>query len=128
MSRDFSGGASAPYNIGWSQSLNCISAMWAEKEDPKSQFTCLAPLCSSMWTFFLFVAKMGFLMVISMYSDLLCDLSFPKDIIISSEGTHCRPKAQPQKLYTITYVAFREGNGIPLQYPCLENPMDGGAW
>jgi len=21
-----------------------------------------------------------------------------------------------------------EGNGIPLQYPCLENPMDGGAW
>ena len=22
----------------------------------------------------------------------------------------------------------REGNGIPLQYSCLENPMDGGAW
>ena len=21
-----------------------------------------------------------------------------------------------------------EGNGIPLQYTCLENPMDGGAW
>ena len=21
-----------------------------------------------------------------------------------------------------------EGNGIPLQYFCLENPMDGGAW
>ena len=21
-----------------------------------------------------------------------------------------------------------EGNGIPLQYPHLENPMDGGAW
>ena len=21
-----------------------------------------------------------------------------------------------------------EGNGIPLQYSCLENPMDGGAW
>ena len=20
------------------------------------------------------------------------------------------------------------GNGIPLQYSCLENPMDGGAW
>ena len=20
------------------------------------------------------------------------------------------------------------GNGNPLQYPCLENPMDGGAW
>ena len=21
-----------------------------------------------------------------------------------------------------------EGNGNPLQYPCLKNPMDGGAW
>ena len=21
-----------------------------------------------------------------------------------------------------------EGNGNPLQYPCLENPMDGGVW
>ena len=23
---------------------------------------------------------------------------------------------------------FGEGNGTPLQYFCLENPMDGGAW
>ena len=23
---------------------------------------------------------------------------------------------------------FLEGNGTPLQYSCLENPMDGGAW
>ena len=22
----------------------------------------------------------------------------------------------------------REGNGTPLQYSCLANPMDGGAW
>ena len=22
----------------------------------------------------------------------------------------------------------REGSGTPLQYSCLENPMDGGAW
>ena len=25
-------------------------------------------------------------------------------------------------------VNFREGNGTPLQYSCLENSMDGGAW
>ena len=25
-------------------------------------------------------------------------------------------------------VGFREGNGTPLQYSCLEKPMDGGAW
>ena len=24
--------------------------------------------------------------------------------------------------------AIGEGNGIPLQYFCLENPKDGGAW
>ena len=30
------------------------------------------------------------------------------------------------KLYTKDYIG--EGNGNPLQYSCLENPMDGGAW
>ena len=25
-------------------------------------------------------------------------------------------------------VFLGEGNGTPLQYSCLENPMDGGAW
>ena len=25
-------------------------------------------------------------------------------------------------------LEFGEGNGTPLQYSCLENPMDGGAW
>ena len=25
-------------------------------------------------------------------------------------------------------VEVGEGSGTPLQYPCLENPMDGGAW
>ena len=28
--------------------------------------------------------------------------------------------------YTNAYIG--EGNGTPLQYFCLENPMDGGAW
>ena len=27
-----------------------------------------------------------------------------------------------------TYVDPGEDNGTPLQYSCLENPMDGGAW
>ena len=25
-------------------------------------------------------------------------------------------------------LQYREGIGSPLQYPCLENPMDRGAW
>ena len=29
---------------------------------------------------------------------------------------------------TVTDSVLGEGNGTPLQYSCLENPMDGGAW
>ena len=25
-------------------------------------------------------------------------------------------------------LSLGEGNGTPLQFSCLENPMDGGAW
>ena len=28
----------------------------------------------------------------------------------------------------VVWTFFGEGNGNPLQYSCLENPMDGGAW
>ena len=31
-------------------------------------------------------------------------------------------------LLGLTSLISREGNGTPLQYSCLENPMDGGAW
>ena len=32
-------------------------------------------------------------------------------------------------LYIIKLMTLGgEGNGTPLQYSCLENPMDGGAW
>ena len=30
--------------------------------------------------------------------------------------------------YLYLSIFFREGNGTPLKYSCLENPMDGGAW
>ena len=29
---------------------------------------------------------------------------------------------------TLSRLVIREGYGTPLQYSCLENPMDGGAW
>ena len=31
-------------------------------------------------------------------------------------------------LFEFVMTCFGEGDGIPLQYSCLENPMDGGAW
>ena len=30
--------------------------------------------------------------------------------------------------WSVLDFAVGEGNGTPLQYSCLENPMDGGAW
>ena len=35
------------------------------------------------------------------------------------------PSAQP---FLFKTGLWGEGNGTPLQYSCLENPMDGGAW
>ena len=47
-------------------------------------------------------------------------------------GGKCLTTGSPQ---SPDFVAFadghavnEEGNGTPLQYSCLENPMDGGAW
>ena len=33
-----------------------------------------------------------------------------------------------EALYNNSNKWHLEGNGTPLQYSCLENPMDGGAW
>ena len=33
-----------------------------------------------------------------------------------------------QELLLRLHTKCGEGNGTPLQYTCLENPMDGGAW
>ena len=37
-------------------------------------------------------------------------------------------EAEVDQVYEDLKDLFREGNGTPLQYSCLENPMDGGAW
>ena len=31
-------------------------------------------------------------------------------------------------LFSKVMLCIGEGDGTPLQYSCLENPMDGGAW
>ena len=50
-----------------------------------------------------------------------------------AKGENSRPR--PAELCTLSpvsrerlYSQAGEGNGTPLQYSCLENPMDGGAW
>ena len=35
---------------------------------------------------------------------------------------------QKKKEMCLMLLLSREGDGTPLQYSCLENPMDGTAW
>ena len=35
---------------------------------------------------------------------------------------------QQNNVSAFQYTVIGEGNGTPLQYSCLENPMAGGAW
>ena len=35
---------------------------------------------------------------------------------------------EQQQYMLICVHTYRQRNGTPLQYSCLENPMDGGAW
>ena len=46
----------------------------------------------------------------------------------SERGTPFPPPSLT--IYKLVYPAILsgEGNGNPLQYSCLENPIDGGAW
>ena len=42
--------------------------------------------------------------------------------------TICRGHTLDLVILTHLILLHGEGNGTPLQYSCLENPMDGGAW
>ena len=56
--------------------------------------------------------------------NVLCPLKLESTIFLKSFAL-C-PKG-----YSIFYmpkIYEGESNGTPLQYSCLENPMDGGAW
>ena len=41
--------------------------------------------------------------------------------------SHIKPVTKSTHLNRLA-IQLEEGNGTPLQYSCLENPMDRGAW
>ena len=51
--------------------------------------------------------------------------------LISGLNSLCSHQSYTQQatyLFKVLFVIYYEGNGNPLQYSCLENPMDGEAW
>ena len=55
---------------------------------------------------------------------LTCVLDFPG----GSDGKESACSAEDPDLIPESGRSPREGNGYPLQYSCLENCMDRGAW
>ena len=52
-----------------------------------------------------------------------------EDLLEKGMATHSSILAPPPHLQKKVGAQRNiEGNGTPLQYSCLENPMDGGAW
>ena len=51
---------------------------------------------------------------------------------VINASCHCNPygisRIEILPISLAVEVIFGEGNGTPIQYSCLANPMDGGAW
>ena len=59
----------------------------------------------------------------------ICQKNNPKTEKLAKSGLQWSGK-YPGEDWEIDfpYIPNGEGNGTPLQYSCLENPMDGEAW
>ena len=65
---------------------------------------------------------MGFLYK---YSKFKTNISF---LVFGIVQSFHKPNHVGGVILTVNYSKPGEGDGTPLQYSCLENPMDGGAW
>ena len=63
-----------------------------------------------------------------LYMPALCIQSSHLTLIPSSLGLYRYFTAAKARKKKSAYSPNGEGNGNPLQYSCLENPMDSGAW
>ena len=60
-----------------------------------------------------------------------CLFNFYAEYIMRNTGleeAQAGIKIAGRNINNLRYADDGEGNGTPLQYFCLENPMDGGAW
>ena len=77
------------------------------------------------------IKKVWYIYTMEYYSIMIRDEigSFLQMIWMNLESVIQSETSQKEEnKYRILRHIYGEGNGTPLQYSCLENPMDGGAW
>ena len=79
--------------------------------------------------------KSTFILALYCYSRVSLDSNSSKQLFakVVSDGLDStwlllRGKETKHFYVALMVVMTGEGNGTPLQYSCLGNPMDGGAW
>ena len=115
-------------NVGWYEE-STLFANTCSGSDVCGPHTTLSSECLSFhlitWTRNLGIILDSSLLLNSHHKGLLCP--------INSISSVCF-KSAPFSLFPLLPALFYpssphgEGNGTPLQYSCLENPMDGEAW
>ena len=64
--------------------------------------------------------------ILSYFKESVFLLGFPGGSMVKKKKSACQ--AGDTSLIPVSERSPEEGNGNPLQYSYLENPMDGGAW
>ena len=109
-------------------SLNSVATLPLGQECQRTNSSLLYSRCQS-------IAVESINLVFSYLAKVLQDTEFHTTckVILSTflsialdRSLPLRRKALPSWQNLVAF--FGEGDGTPLQYSCLENPMDGGAW
>ena len=87
--------------------------------------SCAPPPCRPLiWSFFFYIKIFLFSFIVYNWQKLYIF----KELPCTSNGKESACSAGDLGLIPGWGTASGERNGNPLRYPCLENPMDGGAW
>ena len=93
------------------------------RKTPSWNWTLLPPFCSAEDASSVLTLSSAIIL-----EDRQMDCSMPGFPVLLWSLFYYKPNQLGNKILRVLRYQPREGNDTPLQYSCLENPMDGGAW